>query len=90
MAYTIYEFESVTQQGEPIQPPSVRTASQATGAAVQLAATTVYVSVVPDAAMKLRISPAGATATAADYALEAAKNYGFAIRKGARPYLYGV
>jgi len=90
MAFTIYEFSNVTQWGEPIQPPQTRTASHATGSAFKLAAETKYVAVVPDADMHLRISDDGTAGTTADYALETGKTYGFAVRAGARPSLYGV
>jgi hypothetical protein len=90
MAFTIYEFSNVTQWGEPIQPAQVRTTSQATGTAVKLAAATMYVAVVPDADMHLRISDDGSAGTAADYALVAGETYGFPVRQGARPSLYGV
>ncbi len=91
MAFTIYEFGNVTPWGEPVQPAHTRTASQAAGASVQLAAQTTYVAVVPDADMYLRIAQAtGAAATAADYALEAGKTYGFPVKENARPFLYGT
>lgn len=91
MAYTIYQYYNISLAGEPLEPAAVRIASQALGASVQMDDPTVFVVVVPDAAMKLRISPTtGSAATAADYALEAAKNYGFPISRGARPWLYGL
>lgn len=90
MAYTIYEYGTVTANGEPVEPPHTRTASQALDAAVRLAAQTVFVAVVPDAAMHLRISAAGTAATTADHDLEASKTYGFPVAVNARPYLYGI
>lgn len=90
MAYTIYEYAAVTKNGEPIEGDATRTASQALGAAVHLAASTVYVAVVPDTAMYLRISGTGAAATSADHKLSAGTSYGFPISEMGRPYLYGL
>jgi hypothetical protein len=90
MSYTIYEYVSVTSAGEPIEPPASRAASQSLGSAVQLAAGTAYVAIVPDAEMYLRISPDGTAATSADHHLESGATYGFPVRRHARPYLYGL
>lgn len=90
MAFTIYEYESVTPEGEPIQPPSARTTGCSTGEAYRLAASTLYAGVVSDADMYLRISPAGSAATSADHKLLAGETYGFPVRKTSRPYLYGT
>lgn len=90
MAYTIYEYAAVAEGGQPIEGDAARTASKAFGAAHKVAATTVYVAVVPDAAMYLRISGDGAAATAADHKLEAGKSYGFPVPELGRPSLYGL
>lgn len=90
MAYTIHQYETVAPWGEPVQPANATTESQAFGAAVQLAAGTIYVDIVPDADMYLRISNDGAAATAADYKLLAGETYGFPVQKRARPRVYGV
>jgi hypothetical protein len=90
MAYTIYEYDTVAMTGEPVQPPSVRTASQASGAAFQLANGTRYVAIVAGADMYLRISDDGATATTADHFISAGETKGFPVRRLDRPYVYGL
>lgn len=89
--YTVYEYDRVTPNGEPIEPPNVRTTAQAFGAALRTAADTVYVSVVPDADMRLRISMlSGDTAAATDHKILAYECRGFPVQRRARPYLHGV
>lgn len=91
MAYTVYEYQSVTSWGEPIEPPSLRTASQAFDASFRLQKTTVYCAVAPDADMRLRIDSAAAqAATSADQMLAAGPAYGFPVRRHSQPYLYGI
>lgn len=89
--YTVYEYDRVTPAGEPMEPPQVRTVAQAFGAALRLAAETVYVAVVPDADMRLRICPLSTdTAAATDHKILAGDCRGFPVQKRARPYLYGI
>lgn len=90
MAYTVYEYASVSPTGAPLEPAATRTASKALGASHRCAASTVFVAVVPDADMYLRISEGGTAATTADYKLTAGQSYGFPIGELARPYLYGI
>ena len=90
MAFTVYEYESVTPAGEPLEPPSARTV-QAFGDDLQLAASTVYVAVVPDADMNFRTAAAaGTAATSADHKVLAGETRGFPVARSSRPYLYGV
>lgn len=90
MAYTIYQYESVTPWGQPIEPPSSRTASQATGAAVRLDASTRYVAIVGLADTRIRISGDGSAATVADHLVLTDETRGFPIADTARPYVYGL
>ena len=90
MAYTIYEYDSVTNDGEPIQPPSVRSTGRASGQAYQLSKGSVYVAIVADADMYLRISDDGSAATDDDYFVSAGQTKGFPKQKPAQPYVYGL
>lgn len=90
MAYTIYQYATVTPDGLPVEPYTSRTAAQAFGAAVQMDASTRYVAVIPDAAMRLRISGDGAVAAQTDHLIPIDEARGFPIAERARPYLYGV
>lgn len=90
MAYTILEYPKV-MDGEPVQPPSVRTEDRASANAYRLTgADTVFVAIIPDADMYFRVSLDGAAATDSDYFLSAGQTYGFPVRKGVRPYVYGL
>lgn len=91
MAFTIYEYDSVDPlTGEPIQPPSTRTASQASGAAVALQNSSRYVAIVAGADMYLRISDAGTAATTADHFISAGETKGFPVRRNSTRYVYGL
>lgn len=90
MAFTLYEYEAVTQNGEPLQPPSARRTALAAGAAHRIAASTVYVAIVPGVDSYIRISETGATATSADHFIAAGETKGFPVQKRARPYVYGL
>jgi hypothetical protein len=89
MAYTIYEYVD-SYVGEGIEPPILRTATKAFGAAHVCQVDTKFVVVVPDADMHLRISAAGSAATAADLAIRAGDRRGFHINKGSQAQLYGI
>lgn len=89
--FTIYEYNNVTATGEPIEPPNARTTAQAFGTAHQLAAQTVYVAVVPDADMRLRISGTSTDeAAATDHKILAYETRGFPVVKRSRPYVDGI
>jgi len=87
MALTVYEYANVTEQGDPIEPATLRTS--AITAPFALSASTRFVGVVSTAAANIRIGDAGSgqTATSADYGLEAGKNYGFAVRQGGKTWI---
>lgn len=91
MAFAIYEYESVDEaSGQPIEPASVITTAQTFGAAKQLAASTVYVAVVPDADMRLRIGASDVEAAQTDYLVPANEARGFPVGSLARPYVDGI
>ena len=81
MAYTIYEYPNVID-GQPVQPPSVRTGGCTPGYAYPLVGGTEYVAVVSDADIYLRLSLDGAAATSADHKLSAGQSYGFPVSTG--------
>jgi hypothetical protein len=87
MALTVYEYANVTEQGLPIEPPTTRTAAATTPLPLQ--PSTRYVGVVSTTAVNIRVggSGSGEDATSADYAIEAAKNYGFAVRQGGKTWV---
>lgn len=87
MALTVYEYANVTEQGAPIEPPTLRSAAASTP--LQLQPTTKFVGVVSTTAVNIRIggSGSGEDATSADYAIEAGKNYGFAVRQGGKTWV---
>lgn len=90
MAYTIYEYQSVTPNGEPVEPPSKRTADQAVGSAVLLEPSTVYVAIKASAGTYIRISSAGSAATSADHLIPVGETRGFPVAEYARRYVYGI
>lgn len=90
MSFSVYEYSTVDKWGNPVEPATVRTASQALGAGLQLAASTVYVGIIPDADMYFRIAAANTAPTAADFKLSSGTPYGFAISENSRPYVRGL
>lgn len=91
MTYSIYEYQNVTENGQPVEPAFKRTAAQATGAQVAIDPLTRFVAVVPQAAMNLRINGDGSSAAAtSDFALELGKSYGFPVVVGGKTWLYGL
>lgn len=91
MAYTLLEFESVTEDGEPIHPPTVRGTAKASATAYRLAAGTVYAAVIPDADMYLRVAAiATDLATDDDHFVSAGETRGFPVVKRSRPYVSGL
>lgn len=87
MALTVYEYANVTEQGQPIEPATVRTAAAATPLALQ--ASTRYVGVVSTVATTIRVGGAstGEDATSADYTLGAGENRGFNVRPGGKTWV---
>lgn len=87
MALTVYEYANVTEQGQPIEPATLRTVNASTP--FQLQASTRYVGVRSTADTNLRIGGAatGEDATTDDYGVEAGKNYGFPVRAGGKTWV---
>lgn len=88
MAYTLFEYPNVID-GQPAHPAGKRTAGTP-GTPIELDATTQFAAIVSDADMYLRISVDGAAATSADHKLKAGETYGFRVRKGDTPKVYGL
>lgn len=88
MAFTLFEYPNV-EDGEPVHPAGKRTACSP-GQAYTLSKTTRYAAIVSDADMYLRISVDGGAATSADHKLKAGETYGFRVRKGDAPLIYGT
>ena len=85
--FTLMQWGTVSRAGSPVGVPTVSTGN-AFGAALQLAAGTVYFRVIPQADARFLLSVAGAAATAnhekiiADFGTEGE------IASGSRPYVY--
>lgn len=91
MAFTLLEFDTVTDDGEPVQPPTVRGTAKASATAYRLAAGTVYAAVIPDADMYVRVaSIATDLATNDDPFVSAGETKGFPVQKRSRPYVSGL
>lgn len=86
--FTLYEYQTVTPAGEPVQPPSVRTLACAFDAAVRLATGTLYYEAIPTVDARFRISGDGSAATAADQKIYADVGWAGHVDPHARPYLY--
>lgn len=78
MTFSIYQYFNVSH-GNPVEPPSVRTAAQAFDADVTLGAATRYVAVCAQADMHLRI---GGTPTTDDHKILAGETRGFPVLPG--------
>jgi hypothetical protein len=91
MSYTIYEYNRLSGDGEPMEPPLKITYAQATGVAVNLANGTNRVSIIPQAAMHIVFGSNNAVvATANDAPLAANTINRFACKAGSNNWIYGV
>lgn len=87
MTVTVYEFDRVTEAGEPKHTASGARVL-ATAGTMQLSASTVYVVLAASVASYAGVGNATGTATIADFNLEAGKSYGLAIEAGRPTHVY--
>jgi hypothetical protein len=78
MTVKVYEFDALTEQGEPMHPAPLST-TLSSGGTVTLDDSTLYVILAASAASYAAIGASGGSATSADFNLEAGKSYGFCV-----------
>jgi hypothetical protein len=86
--FTLFEYATLSAQGEPLRPEFSRQVGLAFGVAVRLQAETKYFKVVPDADARIRVSDDGSAATTGDPKIYGDIGDEGPIKAGARPYVY--